>query len=233
MAPSGSIEPPLWRLAWQVDHDRALFPHPECRRRSRLPLVDRRGVAGDYVVVELSRERRPLGVFVKGLLGFGSVMALGLVIASVCAVVHARRVEREARRLEAERLRENLEKTRETLEEMTYIARDVPRLYKRTVGPRAPRGVACLVIRIGTDGGCMYALVGQERAAEFPTQGGHPEEIVRDRWGNPLLCRSPGPVHTRGWDLWSTGPNGVDEDGHGDDIIIGADVAAVSTRHYY
>jgi hypothetical protein len=50
-----------------------------------------------------------------------------------------------------------------------------------------------------------------------------------DGWGRPLLCARPGPVHKRGWDLWSVGRNGIDEHGGGDDILIGEDIAAVGS----
>ena len=50
-----------------------------------------------------------------------------------------------------------------------------------------------------------------------------------DAWGNLIRYRCPGPVHKRGWDLWSVGPNGVDEQGQGDDILVGEDVASLST----
>ncbi len=43
---------------------------------------------------------------------------------------------------------------------------------------------------------------------------------VADAWGQPIRIRTPGQVH-RCWDMWSAGPNGIDEDGRGDDIIIG------------
>ncbi|HZU96628.1 MAG TPA: type II secretion system protein GspG [Planctomycetota bacterium] len=50
-----------------------------------------------------------------------------------------------------------------------------------------------------------------------------------DGWGRPIRYRSPGPVHKRGWDLYSVGPNGVDEQGGGDDILIGEDIADVGS----
>ncbi len=56
-----------------------------------------------------------------------------------------------------------------------------------------------------------------------------PQDLVADAWGNPVLYRFPGPVHRHGWDLWSVGPNGVDENGSGDDILIGEDVADVGS----
>lgn len=48
----------------------------------------------------------------------------------------------------------------------------------------------------------------------------------KDAW---LRYRSPGPVHRRGWDLWSVGANGVDEEGQGDDLLVGADIAALTS----
>jgi hypothetical protein len=54
---------------------------------------------------------------------------------------------------------------------------------------------------------------------------------LRDAWGNRILYREPGHIHTRGWDLYSVGPNGIDEFGWGDDILEGEDVADVMSRH--
>lgn len=50
-----------------------------------------------------------------------------------------------------------------------------------------------------------------------------------DGWGCPLIYRAPGPVHRRGWDLYSVGPNGIDEQGKGDDVLIGEDVAPIES----
>lgn len=46
----------------------------------------------------------------------------------------------------------------------------------------------------------------------------------RDSWGRPFVVRSPGVVHRSGWDIYSTGPNGLDEEGEGDDILVGEDL---------
>jgi hypothetical protein len=54
--------------------------------------------------------------------------------------------------------------------------------------------------------------------------------IIVDGWNRALIFRFPGPVHRHGWDLYSVGPNGIDEQGGGDDILIGEDVAAVTSR---
>jgi hypothetical protein len=45
-----------------------------------------------------------------------------------------------------------------------------------------------------------------------------------DAWGHPLYYCCPGRVHRHGWDLYSAGPNGVDEQGMGDDIVVGFDM---------
>ena len=41
---------------------------------------------------------------------------------------------------------------------------------------------------------------------------------LRDSWGNPFLYACPGLHNKDGYDLWSAGPNGVNDDGDSDDI---------------
>ncbi|MBI3724079.1 type II secretion system protein GspG [bacterium] len=48
--------------------------------------------------------------------------------------------------------------------------------------------------------------------------------VAVDAWGNPIYYRCPGPVHKHGFDLISCGPNGVHEEGQGDDILVGEDL---------
>jgi hypothetical protein len=50
-------------------------------------------------------------------------------------------------------------------------------------------------------------------------------ELVGDQdpWGHPIVYRRPGPLHPRGWDIYSFGPDGEDDGGRGDDIVIGED----------
>jgi hypothetical protein len=55
------------------------------------------------------------------------------------------------------------------------------------------------------------------------------KEYATDGWGHLLLFHCPGPVHKHGWDVWSCGPNGIDEQGGGDDILVGEDLAPVTT----
>ncbi len=58
--------------------------------------------------------------------------------------------------------------------------------------------------------------------------------VETDAWGNPIYYRCPGPIHKKGWDLISCGPNGVCEEGQGDDIVVGEDlpggIAAISSE---
>jgi hypothetical protein len=50
-----------------------------------------------------------------------------------------------------------------------------------------------------------------------------------DGWSHALRYACPGPVHPNGWDVWSIGPNGIDERGRGDDVLIGEDIAPIKT----
>jgi len=45
--------------------------------------------------------------------------------------------------------------------------------------------------------------------------------LALDGWGRPLKYRCPGTKHPTGWDLYSFGPNGIDESGDGDDLLVG------------
>jgi hypothetical protein len=71
---------------------------------------------------------------------------------------------------------------------------------------------------------CRMLLMPKGSIPRYPGR-----QIVVDAWGNPIRYRHPGVVHKHGWDLWSVGPNGVDEQGQGDDILAGEDVAPVGT----
>jgi hypothetical protein len=51
-----------------------------------------------------------------------------------------------------------------------------------------------------------------------------------DGWGNPIRYRCPGPIHKHGWDIWSCGPNGKDDQGTFDDLVVSGDVSPVGSR---
>lgn len=58
----------------------------------------------------------------------------------------------------------------------------------------------------------------EEKAQKWKGYIKDPEK-VKDAWGNELHYRFPGEKHGENmYDLWSSGPNGDDEDGGGDDI---------------
>lgn len=49
-------------------------------------------------------------------------------------------------------------------------------------------------------------------------RGPYSKDDPVDPWGNPYRYRYPGTHNIGGYDIWSVGPNGVDENGEGDDI---------------
>jgi hypothetical protein len=74
------------------------------------------------------------------------------------------------------------------------------------------------------------AVKGNDALEVLDPVAGRPPLV--DAWGQPLLFRCPGRQHPHGWDLYSVGPNGRDELGSGDDILVGEDVAPTqSTTH--
>jgi len=42
--------------------------------------------------------------------------------------------------------------------------------------------------------------------------------VPTDGWGRSFFYKTPGNVDTERYDIWSAGPNGLDENGSGDDI---------------
>ena len=58
-------------------------------------------------------------------------------------------------------------------------------------------------------------------------------EQVVDPWGRPLVYRFPASTKEKMFDLYSTGPNGVDEMGGGDDITCGPDADFGSWSQYF
>jgi general secretion pathway protein G len=64
----------------------------------------------------------------------------------------------------------------------------------------------------------IQALVSQPEGEPRPTRW-YPffREIPRDPWGSPYIYRCPGIKHPDKYDLYSAGPNRVDDNGAGDD----------------
>ncbi len=61
----------------------------------------------------------------------------------------------------------------------------------------------------------LKALVQPPAGKEAKWKGPYVEELPKDPWGNDYQYRFPGTKHSRGYDLWSYGPDGVES---GDDI---------------
>jgi hypothetical protein len=160
-------------------------------------------------VVEVSEGRRPVGTPGKTLIGFGALLAAGLIVAVIVACAAAR----------AEGVR--VRRTAELLKRLAPFIRDrrcvvMPNDHSFTVVPRAGSGAP-------ED----WARVERDWEESYPSFIAH---NLQDAWHRPLIYRRPGPVHKRGWDLWSCGPNGMDEQGSGDDLLVGEDLAPIASR---
>lgn len=71
---------------------------------------------------------------------------------------------------------------------------------------------------------CRMILMPRGSIPRYPGR-----QIVVDAWGRPIQYRHPGVVRQHGWDLYSLGPNGIDERGQGDDVLVGEDVAPLGS----
>jgi hypothetical protein len=54
-------------------------------------------------------------------------------------------------------------------------------------------------------------------------------DLSNDAWGRPIVYRCPGVVHKEGFDFYSFGPDGRDDEGRGDDLVEGMDLSAASS----
>jgi len=165
-------------------------------------------MARDGVAVEVREEGRRLGPLGKGAIAIGIVFAVGLAILS--AVLAARRA-----------------KINETRENVEYLANEL----RARLRHDRERG---LTVSPPPCNGKGWDEIGQSIAAGMQDPGYKGDVSIFytyqfDAWGRWIVYRSPGPVHGHGWDFYSFGPNGIDELGQGDDILIGEDVALVAS----
>ena len=145
-------------------------------------------------------EPRRLGSLGKGMLGLGVVLALGLVGLTAKVMVHEQRVSATQ-----QLLADWSERLRRF---QAFDAGRVPS--SRPPRPRPwQRSDRSIAIPSG------QAMILSPRLV--------------DAWNRPILYRCPGPVHRHGWDLYSVGPNGLDEQGDGDDLVVGEDFAPVTS----
>jgi hypothetical protein len=146
----------------------------------------------------MSAERPPLATRTRTLVGTGVLAAVMLVV--VCALALARKeVERRKRA-----------RTLALLQSLIPAAREWGDRHYNSPG------LTLATSRLG------FAVYG------IDSMGAYDPGTVTfqlDAWGAPIHFRAqPGPVHKHGWDLWSDGPNGIDEQGRGDDILLGEDL---------
>jgi len=140
-------------------------------------------------------EPRKLGLVGKVLVALMVVVTAGLVVGTVVAI--------RAKRVEEERCRE----TGATLSKVVSVFHDT----EMEMGPSESR-CPWLYWDRSSFGDPILGFTSEEKGA------------IRDAWGNPIYYRYPGPIHKNGWDLISCGPNGVFEEGGGDDIVLGEDL---------
>jgi hypothetical protein len=128
-----------------------------------------------------------------------------------------------------------LDWTLETLRGLATLIRESPKPILADGSATDPTGLWSLAEGIQRQrsttveiSGCWSRQPG--RHATSTPQFGSVEFIdADDGWNHPVMYRCPGPVHPHGWDLYSIGPNGIDEQGRGDDILVGEDVAEVAS----
>jgi general secretion pathway protein G len=77
--------------------------------------------------------------------------------------------------------------------------------YKWDMGryPESDEGLAALYVKADARDNDRY---------KGPYMEGAYEEL-KDPWGQPFSFRSPGDIHEDGYDLWSRGPDGIDDGG--------------------
>lgn len=72
------------------------------------------------------------------------------------------------------------------------------------------------------EGLAILAAPGKDGAPYFAKPG-----FTADRWGAAFVYRCPGRTPGKSYELYSLGPNGIDEGGRGDDLDYWSDAAAV------
>jgi type II secretory pathway pseudopilin PulG len=198
----------------------------------------------DGMAVEMRAEKR-LSITAKVLLSLGIVLAVGLVVMTGL-VLQRRRVEKEKERqtqaVLAE-LRTLVDFNRRPPPDDTFFSLEGLAGPVTTDEPDDAVGQVQLRRESGRDTEVCEWHSGSP-PEEWLLQRGNktlsldascrnilrsPRQAVLDAWGNPIRYRSPGPIHRHGWDLYSVGPNGIDERGQGDDIIVGEDVAEIGS----
>ncbi|MEZ0228026.1 MAG: hypothetical protein ACAI25_05330 [Planctomycetota bacterium] len=158
----------------------------------------------------MSEQRRPLSTRAKVIIGAGAVSVVVLIVASVLAARSARAIT----------------ETNDALARGAPCVRELAVRYAREQSrgddsSRLSRGPYFVSVSGGTPSGIVLNE-GGEPVASGP--------FLLDAWRHRVIFITPGFVHRNGWDLYSVGPNGIDEQGQGDDILVGEDVALVTSE---
>jgi hypothetical protein len=125
------------------------------------------------------------------------------------------------------------QKTQHALSRVASIARTRAQIYFEA--PNAPEAaiyrktVYCVAAKPAGPSGFSWNRVILIPDSDQIALAAAGNALISDECG-PIHFRVPGSFHGRGWDAWSVGPNGIDEQGAGDDILIGEDVADVTSR---
>ena len=97
------------------------------------------------------------------------------------------------------------------------------KLAEAAVGPNGPLAQALERYKYNmgaypeTDEGMDMLLQARDEVDDERYKGPYLQnDRIEDPWGNPFEYRSPGDVHEDGFDLWSRGPDGKDNDGKED-----------------
>lgn len=97
------------------------------------------------------------------------------------------------------------------------------KLAEAAVGPNGPLAQALERYKYNmgaypeTDEGMDMLLQSRDEVDDERYKGPYLQnDRIEDPWGNPFEYRSPGDVHEDGFDLWSRGPDGKDNDGKED-----------------
>ena len=97
------------------------------------------------------------------------------------------------------------------------------KLAEAAVGPNGPIAQALDRYKYNmgaypeTDEGMDMLLQSRDEVDDERYKGPYLQnDRIEDPWGNPFEYRSPGDVHEDGFDLWSRGPDGEDNDGKED-----------------
>jgi len=144
-------------------------------------------------------ERRELSRGCKGLMGVLVILASLLIVGSIKILMDRQRVET----------------TRQRLSDLVQLFHKHPITYR--AGESSPGDPTRLVELQGLIGTMNARLLFKGSEFEHAESGTY----AMDAWDHNIYYRCPGPIHIHGYDLISCGPNGVYENGQGDDIVVG------------